>query len=407
MNQEYLTIDEEQKQIGNNLDNRDSIRSEQNQSISIDSQNENEHHQIHISTQNREQQQDRMHIVENQGVENSTDQNNDLISDNRQLQQLNNQREQINRAQHEILNIFNQENNRQIQRVKCFDIWFRLYILSNLMAFFLFYNEKFSDEYFFLFIAISSLAILAQKCGIFVEQNHYNFNGNSAEDHLQRHNRHRTSRNRQQLQDLVRHRRQLIQLRAQRNQRRTRRISDITSQLDYLIPQRMDIIQIGRGNNNNIETLNTRINRPQLQVSFGPQNVLQPRSLNHLQQTLENLRNRQNQGAQSQHLGEITILLNQMLAGSSILQIIENIQNQQQNNGLTQEQIDKISTQSLSQEIANKLQACSICLLDFEIKDQVRMLPCQHGFHINCVDVWLKQQNMCPNCRHKAVEVTQ
>jgi hypothetical protein len=38
---------------------------------------------------------------------------------------------------------------------------------------------------------------------------------------------------------------------------------------------------------------------------------------------------------------------------------------------------------------------------DFEEGDELRTLPCFHLFHAKCVDQWLKQNSICPICRHK------
>ena len=48
---------------------------------------------------------------------------------------------------------------------------------------------------------------------------------------------------------------------------------------------------------------------------------------------------------------------------------------------------------------------CVICLSDFVAGEQVRLLPkCNHGFHVRCIDKWLKQHVTCPKCRHSLVE---
>jgi hypothetical protein len=42
---------------------------------------------------------------------------------------------------------------------------------------------------------------------------------------------------------------------------------------------------------------------------------------------------------------------------------------------------------------------CSICIKKF-VKDQViRLLPCKHIFHEECIVPWLEQKSECPNCR--------
>ena len=44
-------------------------------------------------------------------------------------------------------------------------------------------------------------------------------------------------------------------------------------------------------------------------------------------------------------------------------------------------------------------EVCSICLCDYEDGEFVRILPCKHVFHPECVDTWLKRNSSCPACR--------
>lgn len=43
---------------------------------------------------------------------------------------------------------------------------------------------------------------------------------------------------------------------------------------------------------------------------------------------------------------------------------------------------------------------CQICLVEYEVGDDIRCLPCNHEFHKSCVDPWLAQNASCPACRH-------
>merc|ERR1712107_165824 len=41
---------------------------------------------------------------------------------------------------------------------------------------------------------------------------------------------------------------------------------------------------------------------------------------------------------------------------------------------------------------------CSICLADFELGTSLRQLPCDHCFHVGCIDMWLQRNRACPLC---------
>uniref|UniRef100_A0A1A9WHL2 RING-type domain-containing protein n=1 Tax=Glossina brevipalpis TaxID=37001 RepID=A0A1A9WHL2_9MUSC len=43
--------------------------------------------------------------------------------------------------------------------------------------------------------------------------------------------------------------------------------------------------------------------------------------------------------------------------------------------------------------------SCVICLDDFKLYDNVRVLACYHIFHTNCFNPWLKRNPTCPLCR--------
>jgi E3 ubiquitin-protein ligase RNF13/E3 ubiquitin-protein ligase RNF167 len=48
---------------------------------------------------------------------------------------------------------------------------------------------------------------------------------------------------------------------------------------------------------------------------------------------------------------------------------------------------------------------CAICLSEFEVGDRVRVLPCDHIFHLDEVDGWLiHNKKLCPVCK---ADVTQ
>ena len=43
---------------------------------------------------------------------------------------------------------------------------------------------------------------------------------------------------------------------------------------------------------------------------------------------------------------------------------------------------------------------CSICLSEYQAKETIRTIPdCDHYFHADCIDEWLKLNAACPVCR--------
>ncbi|KAJ8433751.1 hypothetical protein Cgig2_026572 [Carnegiea gigantea] len=51
---------------------------------------------------------------------------------------------------------------------------------------------------------------------------------------------------------------------------------------------------------------------------------------------------------------------------------------------------------------------CVICLSEFKEGEKLRILPkCNHGFHVKCIDKWLKSHSSCPTCRQSLVDTCQ
>lgn len=48
---------------------------------------------------------------------------------------------------------------------------------------------------------------------------------------------------------------------------------------------------------------------------------------------------------------------------------------------------------------------CAVCITELAAGDQARVLPrCGHGFHVDCVDTWLRSHSTCPLCRCAVVD---
>ncbi|KAJ7521657.1 hypothetical protein O6H91_19G062800 [Diphasiastrum complanatum] len=50
---------------------------------------------------------------------------------------------------------------------------------------------------------------------------------------------------------------------------------------------------------------------------------------------------------------------------------------------------------------------CSVCLTEFGENEKIRLLPsCGHGFHLDCIDMWLFSHSNCPMCRRSVLPLS-
>ncbi|CAF1787676.1 unnamed protein product [Brassica napus] len=47
---------------------------------------------------------------------------------------------------------------------------------------------------------------------------------------------------------------------------------------------------------------------------------------------------------------------------------------------------------------------CSICQEEYVDGDEVGTMPCEHMYHVSCVQQWLRMKNWCPICKTSAEE---
>jgi E3 ubiquitin-protein ligase RNF38/44 len=75
--------------------------------------------------------------------------------------------------------------------------------------------------------------------------------------------------------------------------------------------------------------------------------------------------------------------------------------------GLTKCDIDLLPCYRFNEEVRRTVldqRSCVVCMCEFENRQLLRALPCNHEFHAKCVDKWLKTNRTCPICRADATD---
>ncbi|XP_057502606.1 RING-H2 finger protein ATL80-like [Actinidia eriantha] len=77
------------------------------------------------------------------------------------------------------------------------------------------------------------------------------------------------------------------------------------------------------------------------------------------------------------------------------------------NKGLKNKVLKSIPKLAYTGGDVGKFTDCAICLAEFVAGDEIRVLPpCGHGFHVGCIDTWLRSHSSCPSCRQLLVAAT-
>ena len=67
---------------------------------------------------------------------------------------------------------------------------------------------------------------------------------------------------------------------------------------------------------------------------------------------------------------------------------------------LSQSDFNKLRIKKLKININKKEEGeCPICFDNITLKDKIYKIPCEHKFHIICINSWLDDNNTCPLCR--------
>ncbi|OUM59251.1 hypothetical protein PIROE2DRAFT_63892 [Piromyces sp. E2] len=68
----------------------------------------------------------------------------------------------------------------------------------------------------------------------------------------------------------------------------------------------------------------------------------------------------------------------------------------------TQEEVDALPIKvfSMEKKKENDPETCAVCIDDFKDGDKLRVLPCHHEYHVECIDLWLTtRKSFCPICK--------
>ena len=82
-----------------------------------------------------------------------------------------------------------------------------------------------------------------------------------------------------------------------------------------------------------------------------------------------------------------------------LIRILARLQNQNAPKGATDTLINTLPLQNVTERLSDDDRTCAVCLNDMDIGEEVRIMPCKHLFHKDCVDEWLRVNASCPTCR--------
>jgi len=105
--------------------------------------------------------------------------------------------------------------------------------------------------------------------------------------------------------------------------------------------------------------------------------------------------------------GRIILLAGNTQIGSPIQNSTNRLLTEDQVKELKQEEFegDDNTDNTDEEEGGSSSSSCAICLDEFENKEKVRVLPCEHKFHDDCVVPWLTQRHSsCPLCKFDVLE---
>ena len=95
---------------------------------------------------------------------------------------------------------------------------------------------------------------------------------------------------------------------------------------------------------------------------------------------------------------------NNIIDGMSYEQLLQAFGDGSENRGADESTISSLPTSQVTRNCpilrSENNNSCPICLEVYREGDTRKTLPCLHGFHVQCVDKWLRTNGSCPICKH-------
>lgn len=86
--------------------------------------------------------------------------------------------------------------------------------------------------------------------------------------------------------------------------------------------------------------------------------------------------------------------------------IVTQLLNQMDSTGpppVSKDVIDALPIVEVTEEQVKAKLQCSVCWEDFQLRENVRQLPCLHIYHEPCIRPWLELHGTCPICRQNLI----
>lgn len=61
-------------------------------------------------------------------------------------------------------------------------------------------------------------------------------------------------------------------------------------------------------------------------------------------------------------------------------------------------------TEGNRENFSEENKSCTICMSQYELKEEYMILPCLHRFHTDCIKEWFNRRNTCPNCKDRIMD---